>query len=158
MAAIPEEGQARRIQGGGEGPQEQMTLTLESALEGAEPKRLRARVTRFALWGLRPEPPSEAPLHRGGLALVQGELEQALAQLPAEAGVSRAWALARMGRVSEAVEALAGLDWSDPRALRRLPLLVRARRDPFLPLLRQALGERWFGIYADQLLPGLRPE
>ncbi len=102
-------------------------------------------VERLTIWGVEADAPAQAPRYQAALALAAGEPGAALALLPEELRVDRAMALARSGRPSAAITELAGA--GDEALAGREPYLIRARREEAVPLLREALGERFLEIY-----------
>ncbi|MCB9794607.1 MAG: protein kinase [Alphaproteobacteria bacterium] len=149
QAKIPRDDHARFYATEGEAPPA-LELLLDS--EGhTGPMLLRARLARLELWGLSAGEPSQDPVHVGHLAMLNGDLSGALAQLPD--GPSRAWVLARLGRLSDAISMLRALDWSLPAQRERLTVLLRVAREPLVPLLREALGARFAALYAANGVP-----
>jgi predicted Ser/Thr protein kinase len=116
-------------------------------------QKIRARIRRIAVVGARPDardvgdaPPGDVEVL--ARALVLGDWQAALrAGQPLWRGV----ALAELGRSSDAVAALAGLDADDPGLRRQLRYLLRVRSALFAPLLRAALGPRYAALLAETL-------
>ena len=79
--------------------------------------------------------------------------------LPEEDHLGRAYVLAQMGQVPQAIEELHACDWSAGPDLARVIYVLRGRRNPLALLLRGALGDDpFFQLYERELGQHLRPE
>ncbi len=112
-------------------------------------QRLRVVFDRLEIWGAVADPPATDALLRANRALVSSEAAEALALLPPDAALERGIALARLGRPLEAIEALREVNPDSGAFQDRVPLLLRVRRETLAPLLREALGPRFYALYAD---------
>src|SRR5690606_34687697 len=93
-------------------------------------------------------------LARAARLLVEGEAEQALAELEQlpdtdapRPKIWRALALSELGRWAEASAALRDAPLADPDARRDLLGLLRARRPTIAPLVRAAFGPDYFRLF-----------
>jgi len=142
--AFPESDRLRAIGWAGAPPSPALELTLQEA-SGAVGFWMGGAIERLEIWGVEAAPPSESVAHRANMALVRRQPDVALALLPEDAALPRALALAQMGRVSQTVEALRGVDRA---ALdRRAAHMLRAHRETWAPLLRDALDEDFVSLF-----------
>ena len=142
--SLPSRGTAAIARAPGGAPSEALTLTIREA-GGAPGRWMGAAVERLELWGVDAAAPSEVNHHRVNMALVKRKPDVALALEPAGDTLAPALALAQMGRISAAVEALRDID--PARLERSAAYLLRARRETWAPLLREALGEDFVPLF-----------
>lgn len=112
-------------------------------------QRFRVIFDRLEIWGAVADPPATDARSRANRALVSAQAAEALALLPSDATLDRAIALARLGRPLEALEAFRKVNPDSAVFQDRIPLLLRVRRETMAPLLREALGARFYAIYAE---------
>ncbi len=123
-------------------------LALELRTGGGLGSRLRLRVERLELWGLRPVVSPLDARHEAALDLLRRDPAAALARLPPEAALDRAVTLALLRRPIEAVDAFRLALEGDPELLGpRLSYLMRASDGALRPLLHAAAGPRWPGLF-----------
>ncbi len=146
-------------------PGRHVLVLRATGVESHGAQQLRAQVRRISIAGAQLAAADAPPgvEHAGAdqdvaRALVTGQWRDALAGPPRGGLVAlwRAVAVAELGRVREAMVALAALDCADPALRQRLRHLLRMRTSPAAPLLRAALGPCYAGLLSEALVVATR--